>query len=38
VSWNSKDHSMNQKTLDYLSQFKEFMVKTFTLHARKRTR
>ncbi len=38
VSWNSKAHSMNQKTLDYLSLFREFMVKTFTLHAQKHTR
>lgn len=35
VSWDSNSHSMNQKTLDYLSVFRELMVKTFTLHARK---
>jgi hypothetical protein len=35
VSWDSNAHSMNQKTLDYLSLFRELMVKTFTLHARK---
>jgi HD-like signal output (HDOD) protein len=35
VSWNSNAHSMNQKTLDYLSLFRELMVKTFTFHARK---
>ena len=35
VSWDSNAHSMNQKTLDYLSLFRELMVKTFTFHARK---
>jgi len=35
VSWDSNAHSINQKTLDYLSLFRELMVKTFTLHARK---
>lgn len=38
VSWDSNAHSMNQKTLDYLSVFRELMVKTFTLHARKQKR
>lgn len=38
VNWNSNAHSMNQKTLDYLSLFRELMVKTFTLHARKHNR
>jgi len=35
VGWDSKDHSMNQKTIDYLQVFRELVVKTFTLHARK---
>ncbi len=35
VSWDSNAHSINQKTLDYLSLFRELMVKTFTFHARK---
>ncbi len=34
VNWDSNAHSMNQKTIDYMSEFREFVVKTFTLHAR----
>lgn len=36
VNWDSKAHSMNQKTIDYIWEFREFVVKTFTLHGRKR--
>ena len=38
VNWDSNTHSMNQKTLEYLSLFRELMVKTFTFHARKHNR
>ncbi|MCP3941982.1 MAG: HDOD domain-containing protein [Desulfobacteraceae bacterium] len=34
VGWDSKAHSMNQKTIDYIREFRELVVKTFTLHAR----
>ena len=36
VNWDSKAHSMNQKTIEYIWEFREFVVKTFTLHGRKR--
>jgi HD-like signal output (HDOD) protein len=35
VNWDSNAHSMNRKTIDYLREFREFVVKTFALHARK---
>jgi HD-like signal output (HDOD) protein len=38
VNWDSRGHSMNQETIDYLGEFREFVVKTFTLHARKQSR
>lgn len=37
VNWD-KGHSINQETIDYIGKFRGFVVKTFTLHARKQSR
>ena len=38
VNWDKRGHSMNQETIDYIGEFRRFVVKTFTLHAGKQPR